>query len=101
MGYFRKKTNMRGVGGGGWKPPCNFLFFYFTPGNSKQNKPPVLEIQQNSVTSLGNSKSKNQDPWKFHMIPYPQSSNSIFQIPYPQPPSPYLIFFSGIAQCHL
>ena len=28
---------------------------------------PLLEIFQNCLTPLGNSKVKNQDPWKFHM----------------------------------
>ena len=73
-GLFQKKTNT-GVGGR-WglrtyfsEPPSwNFLFIYFTPGNSRQNKAPALEIVQNCVTSLENFKTKNQDPWKFHII---------------------------------
>ena len=50
------------------KPPGIFHFFYFNPGNSKQNKASSLEIPQNCVISLGISKAKNQDPWKFHII---------------------------------
>ena len=46
-----------------WKPPWNFSFFYFTPGNSRQNKAQPLDIPQNCVRSLGNSKAKNKDPW--------------------------------------
>ena len=46
--------------------PGIFHFFYFTPGNSRQNEahPPP----QNCVRSLGNSKAKNKHPWKFHLI---------------------------------
>ena len=50
------------------KTPRNFLFFYFTPGNSRQNKTPPLEIPQIFVRFLGNFKANNQDPWKFHII---------------------------------
>ena len=46
----------------------NFKVSYFTPGNSRQNKASPLEIPQNFVTSLENYETKNQDPWKFHMI---------------------------------
>ena len=45
-----------------------FFIFYFTPGNSRQDKAPSLEILQTFVRSLGNSKTENQDPWKFHII---------------------------------
>ena len=47
--------------------PWNFSFFYFnfTPGNSRQNKALHPWILQNYVRSLGNSKAKNWDPWKF------------------------------------
>ena len=45
-----------------------FLFFYFTPGNSRKNKGPSLEIPQIFVTPLGNSKAKNQESWKFYII---------------------------------
>ena len=51
-----------------WKNPWNFSFFYFIPGNSRQNKAQPLDIPQNCVRSLGNSKTKNKDPWKFHII---------------------------------
>ena len=71
-----------------WKPLGIYLFF-FTPGNSRQNKAPPLEIPQNSVRSFGNSKGKNQDPWKLHII-------FSWSPPPPSPPSP-LVFFSGIA----
>ena len=46
-------------------PPWKFSFFYFTPGNSKQNKAQPLDIPQNCV---GNSKAKNKDSWKFHFM---------------------------------
>ena len=44
------------------------ILFYFTLGNFRQNKASPLEIPKNFVISLGNSKVKNQDPWKFHII---------------------------------
>ena len=50
------------------KPSWNFSFFYFTPGNSRQNKAQALDIPQNCVRSLGNFKAKKKDPWKFHII---------------------------------
>ena len=81
-----------------------FLFIYFTPGNSRQIKAPPLEIVQICVTSLGNSKTKNQDPWKFHIIfswsplDIPQAISLIpLKIQYPQ--HPLFVFFSEIAQC--
>ena len=49
-------------------PPGIFHFFYFTNGNSRQNKAPPLDIPQNCVRLLGNSKAKNKEPWKFHII---------------------------------
>ena len=45
-----------------------FHFSYSTPGNSRQNKAQPLDIPQNCVRSLGNFKTKNKDPWKFHLI---------------------------------
>ena len=42
--------------------------FQFPPGNSRQNKAPPLEIPKVFVRSFGNSKAKNQDPWKLHII---------------------------------
>ena len=38
-----------------------FFIFYFTTGNSTQNKASLLEIPQNFVISLENSRAKNQD----------------------------------------
>ena len=72
MGYSRKKNKQEGGGGVEdilfLKPRWNFLFIYFTSGNSRQIKGPPLEIVQDCVTSLGNSKTKNHDSWKFHML---------------------------------
>ena len=51
-----------------WKPPWNFSFFYFTPGNSTQNKAQPLDIPQNCVRTLRNCKTKNKDPWNLHII---------------------------------
>ena len=42
-------------------PPWNFQICYFTLRNSGENKLLSLEILQNCVTPLGNSKVKNQD----------------------------------------
>ena len=68
MGYSRKKPKRGGWGHTFLNPPGIFHFFYFSPGNFRQNKAPPLEIPQNCVTFLGNSNTKNQDPWKFHII---------------------------------
>ena len=69
MGYSRKTLNRGGLRIYIFEtPPGIFHFFYFTPGNSRQNKPPPREIPQICVRSLGNSKAKNQDPLKFHII---------------------------------
>ena len=62
-GLFQKKTNRD------WgytflnpsPPPWNFQICYFTLRNSGENKLLSLEILQNCVTPLGNSKVKNQD----------------------------------------
>ena len=68
LGYSRKNPN------GGLRiyffenPSWNFSYFYFTPGNSRQNKAQLMDIPQNYVRSLENSKAKNKDPWKFYII---------------------------------
>ena len=68
---FQKKSKQ---GGGGVEDSYTFLktpagiFHFFTSGNSRQNKARPLNIPQNCVRSLGNSKAKNKDPWKFHII---------------------------------
>ena len=52
-------------------PPLPGICHIFTPENSRQNKAqPLLDMPQNCVKSLGNSKPKNKDPWpwKFHII---------------------------------
>ena len=75
IGLFQRKSKQ----GGGFRiyffdpPPLfpwNFSFFYFTPGKNfrQQNKAQPLDIPQNCVRFLGNSKAKNKDPWKFHII---------------------------------
>ena len=78
MGYSRKNANMGGGGGGpGYtfletpaplNPPRNFKIFHFALRNSRENKLSPLEILQNCITPLGNSKVKNQDTWKIRMI---------------------------------
>ena len=59
---------------------------------------PPLDIPQIFVRSNGNSKAKNQDPWKFHFIfswsplQIPHAISLIpLEIPYPQ--LPCLVFF--------
>ena len=42
--------------------------FFFTPGNSRENKTPPLENPQNCVTCPWNPKARNQNPWNFHII---------------------------------
>ena len=68
IGLFQKKPNGRLRTYFFEKTPGIFHFFTLPPGNSRQNKAPPLQILQNCVTSLGNSKARNQDPWKFHII---------------------------------
>ena len=63
IGYSRKNPNIYF-----FENPLDFFIFYFTPGNSRQNKAQPLDIPQNYVRSLGNSKAKNKDPWNFHII---------------------------------
>ena len=71
---FQKKPKQGGLGEGGvediffWNPSWNFSFFYYTPGNCRQKNAQTLDNPQNCVKSLGNSKAKNNDPWKFHII---------------------------------
>ena len=45
-----------------------FLLYPWTPGNSRQNKAQSLDIPQNCLTFVGNSKAKNKDSWKFHVF---------------------------------
>ena len=90
-------------------PECLALF-----RSSREKKLSALQIQQNSVIPLGNSKVKNQDPWKFHMSfslntpgnfasfltdPLGISTFSFFNTPEnSMSSSPLFSFFSGIAQ---
>ena len=48
------------------KISLGFLGFYFTPGNSRQNKASTLETPQNCVTPLGSFRAYKQEPWKSH-----------------------------------
>ena len=107
-----KNTNRGGWGHTFLSIPWNVLFIYFTPENSRQMKAPPLEIVQTCVTSLlGNSKTKNQNPWKFHIIFswsalkfhmlflwYPWKFH-ILNLPSLLPPACFFFFFSGIVQC--
>ena len=104
MGYSRKKTKQGGLRiYFSENPPWKFSICDFTLRKSRENKFLPLEIQQNFVTPLGNSKFKNQDPWKFHEfllehpwkfcfffnwpLEFPYFLSSIpREIPCPQPP---------------
>ena len=107
MSYSRKKTN-------GWlrtyflePPPVEFFIYLlypwkfqiyqsFTPGNCAKLR----------YISLGNCKTKNRDPCKFHIIfswsplkiPHAFLCLIPLEIPYSQP-HPTVWIFSGIAQC--
>ena len=71
-----------------FKKPWNFLFFYFTPGNSRQNKAPwKFHI---IFLTLGNL-------WHFvfiYLLEIPHAISLIpLKIPYPPQPSPLCLFF--------
>ena len=67
MGYSRKiKTE-------GWEytfleKPLEFFIFLLYPWKFQIKKAQPLDIPQNYVRSLGNSKVKNKDPWKLNII---------------------------------
>ena len=68
LGYSRKKTNRRGWGYTFLKLLLlEILYLWLYLRNSAENKLLPLEILQNCVTPLGNSKVKNQDPWELQM----------------------------------
>ena len=70
IGLFQKKPNRGSLGYTFLKKkkkPWNFKICHFTFRNSRENKLLSLEILQNFVAPLRNSKVKNEDPWKFHM----------------------------------
>ena len=73
MGYSKKKSNQDG-GGGGWghtflKSPWNFWVSNFTLGIPNKTMLHTWKFHKIALaTPLGNSKAKNQDPWKFCMI---------------------------------
>ena len=48
--------------------PWNFDVCHFNRGDSRQKKLCSYKLRKNCVTPIGNSKTKNQDAWKFHMI---------------------------------
>ena len=66
--WARKNTKRGDWGYTFFKTPLEFFIFYFRPGNSWQNKVQPLYIPQNCVRTLGNSKAKDKDPWKFSII---------------------------------
>ena len=69
IGLFQKKSKQGGLRIYFFeKLPGIFHYFFFTPGNSRQNKAQPLYIPQNCVRTLGNSKAKNKDPWRFRII---------------------------------
>ena len=72
MDYFRKKIKKQ-VGGGlrtyfSENLPGFFGCFYFTPGNSRQNKASPQETPQIRLHPLKILSLKPRHPWKFHII---------------------------------
>ena len=51
-----------------WNPPWNFSFFLLYPWKFQAKQSFTPGKSKNFFRSLGNSKAKNQDPWKFHII---------------------------------
>ena len=88
---FQKKSKQGGWGYTFSKIPKHFSFFYFTPGNSRQSKAQPWIFHKIVFGPIGNSKTKNKDPWKFRTI-FSWSPLEIahaispLEIPYPQPP---------------
>ena len=69
-GLFQKKTKQGGLRIYFLKTPPEDFRFVTLPLEIPEKTSFHLEIQQNCVTSLRNSKVKNQNPWKFHMSFY-------------------------------
>ena len=68
IGLFQKKNQTGGVEDI-LEPPLRIFHFFTLPLEIlDKTKLHPLEIQQICVRSHGNSKTKNQDPWKFHII---------------------------------
>ena len=114
VGLFQKKSKQVGLRlYFSEKPPLKFLDLFFR--NSRENKLSPLKILKNCVTSLGNSKVKNQNPWKFHMRFFITCGNTNsflaepwnFQMLFLQYPWKFHVLnplahvwvFSGIAHC--
>ena len=86
-----------------WKPPLEFFIFYFTHGNSRQNKAQPLDIPPNCVKIPWKFQGQKQrplaiphyfflvtlgyytlfliNPWKFHNYFFDTPGNSISSIP--------------------
>ena len=108
---------------GGWrhtfvKTPLESFIFLIYPWKVQTKRAQPLEIPQIFIRSFGNSKLKNQDHWKFHIIFYwspleislcflltPGNSTCYFFdnhgkfISPTTPPTHPILFFSGIAHC--
>ena len=76
-----------------------FVYLLY-PWNSRQIKAPPVDIVETCVTSFGYSKTKNQDPRRFHIffswspLETPHATSLIpHGIPYPQHPLPSCLFF--------
>ena len=103
---------------GGWrhtfvKTPLEFFIFLIYPWKFQTKRAQPLEILQIFIRSFGNSKVKNQDHWKFHIIFYWSpleislcflltlgnstcyffDNHGIFISPTTPPPRPYFVFF--------
>ena len=124
LGYSRKNPNGVQAFLKPLLPSWSFSFFYFTPGNSRQNKAVQPFIPQNcgklDPLPFGNSKATNKDPLetpnyfilvtlrnytallrnpcKFHKLPL--LIPLLREIPYPQLNPPVWIF-SRIAQLRM
>ena len=99
MSYSRKKKKTGNLTTYWFESPPKIFRLFSLP----------LEIVKKCIPSLGNSKTKNQDPWKFHIIfswsplEIPHAISLIpLEIPYPHihiHTPPPVCFFSGTTQC--
>ena len=67
-GLFQKKSKQGGLRIYFLKTSLKFFIFLLYPWKFKTKQSSTLDIPQNCVRSLKNSKAKNKDPWKSHII---------------------------------
>ena len=63
-----------------WKKTWNFKVCCFSLRNSRQNKAPPLEVPQNCVKPLGNSKAKNKTQFYMNFFLSPPENSLSFLI---------------------